>query len=84
MSKQNNKKAKMVKSAQSVNNTLKVLIMGCVAECYLLLAYNFFAHGSVQWVVALSKVFGLLRYAALAVAVLCAVLAAAACKLGSV
>ncbi len=75
MSKQNNKKAKMAKSAQSVNTTLKMLIMGCVAECYLLLAYNFFAHGAVQWVVALSKVFGVLRYAALVVAVICAVLA---------
>lgn len=75
MSKQNNKKAKLAKSAQSVNNTLKILIMGCVAECYLLLAYNFFAHGPVQWVVALSKVFGVLRYVALAVAVICAVLA---------
>lgn len=75
MSKQNNKKAKMAKSAQSVNNTLKVLIMGCLAECYLLLAYNFFAHGAVQWVVALSKVFGVLRYVGLAAAVLCAVFA---------
>ena len=75
MSKQNNKKAKMAKSAQSVNNTLKILIMGCVAECYLLLAYNFFAHGAVQWVVALSKVFGVLRFAALALAVVGAALA---------
>ena len=65
----------MAKSSQSVNNTLKMLITGCVAECYLLLAYNFFAHGSVQWVVVLSKVFGVLRYVGLAVAVLCAVLA---------
>ncbi|MBR4869261.1 MAG: hypothetical protein IKU12_00600 [Oscillospiraceae bacterium] len=74
MAKQNNKKAKMAKSAQSVNNTLKMLIMGCVAECYLLLAYNFFAHGPVTWVVAFAKIFGVLRYAALAVAVICAVL----------
>ncbi|MBQ3103382.1 MAG: hypothetical protein IJC58_03750 [Oscillospiraceae bacterium] len=75
MSKQNNKKAKMAKSNQSVNNTLKMLIVGCLAECYLLLAYNFFAHGTVQWIVTLSKVFGVLRYVGLAAAVVCAVLA---------